>query len=204
VWGAEVKPPAVQEQDMTQVPVEIDFQGFQPSDQVRQRITQQAARLEDFYDRITACRVVMKSPGGHHQTGGQYEVAIHLVLPDGREVAVERTPPEDERFSDPLFAINDAFSRARRRLQDQVRRIRGKVKEHEEQPIGTVRDIHEQEGYGFLETADGREVYFHKNSVLDDAFARLEPGMRVTFAEEMGTKGLQASTVKLMGKHGLR
>ena len=28
------------------------------------------------------------------------------------------------------------------------------------------------EGYGFIETADGREVYFHRNSVLDDAFER--------------------------------
>jgi cold shock CspA family protein len=32
----------------------------------------------------------------------------------------------------------------------------------------------------------------------------LKPGMRVTFAEEPGDKGPQASTVKLMGKHGLR
>ncbi len=29
------------------------------------------------------------------------------------------------------------------------------------------------EGYGFIETADGRKVYFHRNSVLDDAFEHL-------------------------------
>jgi cold shock CspA family protein len=40
--------------------------------------------------------------------------------------------------------------------------------------------------------------------VLDDAFNRLEGGMRVAFKEEMGIKGPQASTVKLLGKHSLK
>ena len=42
------------------------------------------------------------------------------------------------------------------------------------------------------------------DSVLDDAFAHLQVGSRVTYAEEMGDKGAQASTVRLMGKHGMR
>ena len=44
------------------------------------------------------------------------------------------------------------------------------------------------EGYGFIETADGREVYFHRNSVLDDAFEHLTVGSEVRFAELMGRK----------------
>jgi cold shock CspA family protein len=40
--------------------------------------------------------------------------------------------------------------------------------------------------------------------VLDGAFSRLAVGSRVTFAEEMGERGPQASTVKLLGKHRLR
>src|ERR1700730_13684517 len=44
------------------------------------------------------------------------------------------------------------------------------------------------EGDGFIETADGREVYFHRNSVLDDAFEHLTVGSEVRFAEEMGRK----------------
>jgi cold shock CspA family protein len=41
----------------------------------------------------------------------------------------------------------------------------------------------------FIETADGREVYFHCNSVLDDAFEHLTVGSEVRFVEEMGEKG---------------
>ena len=58
--------------------------------------------------------------------------------------------------------------------------------------------------FGFLEAADGHEVYFHRNSVLDGLFSRLAVGTRVTFVEEIGEKGPQASTVKLLGKHSLR
>jgi cold shock CspA family protein len=57
---------------------------------------------------------------------------------------------------------------------------------------------------GFLQTKNGREIYFHQNSVLDGGFRQLAPGARVLFSEEMGDKGPQASTVNLLGKHALR
>ena len=74
---------------------------------------------------------MLKAPGGHHRTGGLYEVNIRLVLPNGREVDVGRTPQADERHADLSFAINDAFKHARRQLQDHVRRLQGQVKHHE-------------------------------------------------------------------------
>ncbi len=78
----------------------------------------------------------------------------------------------------------------------------GKVKTHEGEPIGTVTKL--DDGFGFLQTSDGREIYFNANSVLNGAFARLKAGTRVTFAEEAGEKGPQASTVRLLGQHGMR
>ena len=187
-----------------QTPVEIDFQGMAGTPEVRASIEKHVTELEQRYGRVTACRVVLKGPGGHHRTGGLYEVHIHLALPNGREVNVARTPPADERHADVSFAISDAFKHARRRLQDHVRRLQGQVKQHEDQPIATVKNLDASGEFGFLEAADGHEVYFHRNSVLDGAFSRLVVGMHVTFAEEMGEKGPQASTVKLLGKHRLR
>jgi cold shock CspA family protein len=52
------------------------------------------------------------------------------------------------------------------------------------------------EGYGFIEASDGREIYFHRNSVLGDGFDDLEVGATVTFNEEQGERGPQASTVR--------
>lgn len=70
-------------------------------------------------------------------------------------------------------------------------------------PIGKVVRLDPSGEFGFLESADRQEIYFHR-SVLDDAYSRLPIGSRVTFTEEAGERGLQASTVRLLGKHGLR
>jgi cold shock CspA family protein/ribosome-associated translation inhibitor RaiA len=186
-----------------ETPVKIDFQGMDASSDLRSAITNHVAQLEQRFGRVTAGRVVLKAPGGHHRTGGLYEINIRLALPDGKEVNVGHTAQNDERHSDLSFAINDAFKRARRQLQDQIRKLQGQVKQHDGPPIGTVVRLDPSGEFGFLES-DGHEIYFHRNSVLDDGFSRLTVGSRVSFAEEMGQKGPQASTVKLISKHNLR
>ena len=184
-----------------ETPFEIDFERCEETGRFYDRIVDRIDMLESRFGHITACRVTMRGPSGHHRNGGHYEVAIHLELPGGRQVDIDRAPDRDERYGDPIFAINDAFKRARRVLQDSVRQMRGDVKHHEEQPSATVRMIEPEGDFGFLRTADGRDVYFHRNSVLNDGFERLEPGDRVAFAEEMGEKGPQASTVRALGNH---
>jgi cold shock CspA family protein len=59
------------------------------------------------------------------------------------------------------------------------------------------------EEYGFLETSDGLEVYFHRNSVPEGRYDELEVGseVRVIVAEKEGDEGPQASTVTPVGKH---
>ena len=113
-----------------QTPVEIDFQGMSARPDIHASIGQHVAGLEERCGRITACRVMVKAPGGHHRTSGLYEIHVHLALPDGRDVNVSRTPPLDERYSDLAFAINDVFKHARRQLQAEVRRMQGQVKQH--------------------------------------------------------------------------
>lgn len=45
------------------------------------------------------------------------------------------------------------------------------------------------------------EVYFHKKSVLNDDFDHVKIGTEVTFVEEEGDRGPQASSVKFVGRH---
>ena len=187
-----------------QVPAQIDFQGMDGSPNLRARVEEWLGKLETRFGRITSCRVVIKAPGEHHKTSGLYEVNIEMTLPDGRSVTVVRTPPADERFHMARFAVDEAFKRARRQLQDKARRLRGQVKSHVAPPMGTVVDLHPDDGYGFVRTSDERDIYFHRNSVLEGGFDKLEVGTRVTFNEEQGNKGPQASTVRLVGKHALR
>jgi cold shock CspA family protein len=193
-----------------QTPVEIDFQGINADDRLRSCVNRNISTLEQRFGRITACRVVIRGPSERHHKGGAFDVSIRLTLPQGREVDIARTEGRvreaetDNRLLDPIVAVNDAFKRARRRLQDHARRMQGQVKAHDGPPIATVTRYNDATGFGFLETQDGREVYFHKNSVLDDGARLVAPGTRVTFFEEMGEKGPQASTVRVLGKHAMR
>jgi cold shock CspA family protein/ribosome-associated translation inhibitor RaiA len=187
-----------------QVPVQIDFKGIDASDAIRQHVHDRLADLETRFGRITAAHVALKGPGGHHRKGGNYLVRIHLTLPEGRQVDVDRTPDADERHSELLFAIDDAFNRARRQLQDKARRMQGAVKAHEGAPIATVARLDPSGDYGFLTTGDGDVVYFHRNALVNARMRDLSVGTRVTFAESPGDEGPQASTVRLLGKHQLR
>lgn len=107
-----------------QTPIEIDVQGMDATADVRQSIAQHVGELEQRFGRVTAGRIALKAPSPHHRNGGLYEVNIRLTLPNGREVNVDRTAQEDPRHADLSFAINDAFKRARRQLQDQVARMK--------------------------------------------------------------------------------
>jgi cold shock CspA family protein len=97
-------------------------------------------------------------------------------------------------------AIRDAFDAARRELQDYMRRRRGQVKIREGLQGARVTKLFPDRGYGFLETSDGRELYFHRNSVLEPGFETISVGAEVLFAEEQGEEGPQASTVRIAGR----
>lgn len=186
-----------------QTPAQIEFEGVSATPELQASIDRHIAELESRFGRLTAGRVVVRGPGDRHRTGGQYQVSVRLALPDGREVNIGRTPRQDERYADLTFALDNAFKRARRRLQDQSRLMQGQTKQHENQPLGTVIRVDPSGEFGFIEGADGQEVYFSCNSVVGGP-SNIAPGMRVSYVEAIGEKGPQASTVKVLAKHGLR
>jgi cold shock CspA family protein len=183
-------------------PFEIVCQGFKPSEAQDVVFQQKVRALERKFGRIASGRLVVRAPSGRHQRGGLYGINIRLRLHGGKEVESSKTPDPDDRYSNFRFALNDAFKRAERQLLMQVDRLEGEVKSKAGQPIGTVARLFED--HGFIESPEGLEIYFHRNSVLDGAFGKLEVGSRVAYAEETGEQGPQASTVRLLGKHGLK
>lgn len=108
-----------------QTPVQLEFEGVAVTSQIRSMIDAHLAQLEKRFGHIVSCRVSVRGAGDHHRTGGANLIHIHLVIPDGREINVTQTPDADERHSDLTFALNDAFKRARRQLQDQTQLLQG-------------------------------------------------------------------------------
>lgn len=184
-----------------QVPIRISFEGgLEPSDALRARIEREAKKLERFSDRITACRVAVIGRSGRRRHGDLYRVNIRLTLPGRDDIVVDQNPDEDHAHEDAYVAVRDAFEAVRRRLQDHERRFDGRVKSRAAPPHGRVARLFPEEGYGFIESSDGLEVYFHRNAVVNDGFGRLKPGAEVRFVESWGDTGAQASTVQPLGK----
>lgn len=175
-----------------ELPLQITAHDFSLSAATEADIRERAEKLDSYYDRIMRCRVVIEAPVGHHRQGGPFNVRIAVTVP-GSELVVNRQQSEELPV-----AIRDAFDAMRRQLEDYARHQRGDVKAHEEPLLhGQVSKLFSSEGYGFLTTPDGREVYFHENSVLAPGFSHLTIGTEVRFAEEQGVKGPQASTVHI-------
>jgi len=181
-----------------QVPLRVSFRNMPPSPAVEADIHEKAAKLEEFCDRITSVRVVVETPHRQHRQGKLFHVRIDVRVP-GRELVVRREPAEHHAHEDIQVAVRDAFDAAKRQLEDYVREMRGSVKIHETPPRGRVVRLDPERGHGFIATAAAREIYFHRNSVVGTEFDQLRIGDEVRFAEEVGEKGPQASTVHLVG-----
>jgi cold shock CspA family protein len=85
-----------------------------------------------------------------------------------------------------------------RQLESVARRQRREIKTHETQ--AQVRRVGELDwDHGRIETSEGRSIYFHRNSVLNDRFDGLRLGLAVRYVEAEGDEGPQASLVIPLG-----
>jgi len=175
---------------------QITLRELDPSPAIGDHVRRRAEKLTTFDEAIVGCRVVVEAAHRHHHQGKRYHVRVDLTVPGG-EIVVARDPAENIQHEDVHACIEDAFDDVERRLEDWVRRRRGDVKTHERATHGRVTRIFPQQGYGFLESETGEDVYFHRNAVLDDGFDRLMIDDRVRYAAEIGEKGPQATFVEL-------
>jgi cold shock CspA family protein/ribosome-associated translation inhibitor RaiA len=183
-------------EETVQQPLQITARDVSLSEVAENDIRLKAENLDTYYDGIIGCRVVIEGPGRHHRQG-PYAVRIDLTVPGADLIVDRQTNP------DLYVAIRDAFDAARRRLEDYARRQRGDVKIHANALYARVSKLLPERDHGFLETPEGREIYFHRNSVLHPGFERLAIGTEVRFTEEAGEQGPQASTVAIVGTPGL-
>lgn len=183
-----------------QKPLEVTFRNMDPSPALEKALRERAEKLEKFCDQIIGCRVIIEAPHKRHSKGNLIHLRIDVTVP-GKEIVVRRSPDENHAHEDPYVAMRDAFDSVRRQLEDYNRKRQGKVKTHEESPHGRVSVLEPEQDYGRLETPDGRDIYFHRNSLVSAKFDDLEIGTELRFVEESGEDGPQASSVFVIGKH---
>lgn len=179
------------------IPAQITFHHMSSSPTLEAEAESWIRELETYHHHIIRCRVVFEAPPHHGHKG--VRVGVELGVP-GHHLSVHRTS-EDPAQENVVGALREAFVAMRRELEDHERLARGDVKTHVAPPQGRVTYLDPAGDFGRLETADGRDVYFHRNSVLG-GLDKLVVGDEVRFHEENGAKGPQASTVERVGRQG--
>lgn len=109
----------------------ITFHGMDPSDAITTYVHERAAKLERVGSRVTSCHVTIELPHRHHRHGKHFRVCIEMHVP-GKVLVVSRDPAARVEHEDVHSAIDDAFTDARRLLEDWTRVRRGDVKHHDD------------------------------------------------------------------------
>ncbi|KMY54341.1 cold-shock protein [Bacillus sp. FJAT-27231] len=61
---------------------------------------------------------------------------------------------------------------------------------------GTVKWFNADKGFGFIERANGDDVFVHFSAIQSEGFKSLDEGQKVTFDVEQGPRGAQAANVQ--------
>ena len=182
-----------------QVPLQLTFRNMKKSEALESDIQKRVDKLGKHHAEIISCRVVVEAPPQHRRKGGLFKARIDLTCPEGKLVINREPPARNQAHEDIYVAIRDAFNAADRKLEQYRCRRKGQVKAHEEMPHGTITHLSPMEDYGRITTPDDREIYFHRNSILNANFDSLTIGTMVRFYEETGDHGPQASSVTVTG-----
>ena len=178
------------------LPLQITIRDFLQTEAIKTHIEKKAKSLTKFFNKIISFKIVVEQPKRHLHDGKLYSVSIDISVPH-QEIVVNHVLNKDV-----YIAIRDAFNAAKRQVRDTRRQQMGFVKNHQEKSIahGKITRIFPEEGFGFIETHDGREFYFNKDSVAHPDFNQLDVGVAVQFLEIIGDDGMQANQVSA-GKH---
>jgi cold shock CspA family protein/ribosome-associated translation inhibitor RaiA len=188
-----------------EVPPEITFRGLDKTDEIEAHIRGRADKLDDIHPGIISCRVAVEKDQEHQRSGSPFRVRVVVRIPPGKELVVRRETGKGEIGERLQAVITEVFDAVQRQLVKTKDKLQGKVKSSPEQEVnGHVVRLFRGEGYGFIRSVDGQEVYFHRNAVLHDGFERIEIGTGVRFVAAQGEEGPQASTVQIADKPGRR
>lgn len=187
---------------------EITYRNLDKSEAIDNLVHEKIAKLENICNYINSCHIAIEKIHDRPRSGSPYRVRIDLTVPPGHELAAEKNPGEGIQYQPLDAVVRETFDAMRQQLVKltQLQRASEQSGRYEEaqESTGLVTKLFREDGYGFLKTLDGREIYFHQNSVLHHDFDRLEIGTGVHFSLEDGEEGPQASTVKIVDKPGVR
>lgn len=174
------------------VPVQITLRDDLPhSAGVETHIKEKTLNLDHYCDNIISCHVVLELANKNHLTGNLFNTRITVTVP-GKELNSNRNDHENM-----FTSIKLAFDDMTRQLEEYNKQGKGRVKNHDPIISGTVARLM-NDGFGFIESADGTEYYFNESHLINGNYGKLAVGTPVHFTEFTGKEGLQARKIKVI------
>jgi len=190
------------------IPPEITYRGVDKTPAIANLVEEKIAKLERVCDHISSCHIAIEKAHDRPSGGSPYRVRLDITVPPNHELAAESQPGERNQYLEVDAVIRDAFDKAWRQLRDlskqQQEYDKGQVNDGSHDTTALVTKLFPDQDYGFLKTLEGEDIYFNRQSVVDE-FERLEIGTGVRYEAVMDDQGLlHATTVKIVDKPGAR
>lgn len=157
---------------------------------IEAQIEEKLDKLNQYWDKIIACHVVVELSNKKHHQGNLYNARLSIAVP-GKELVSNLN--EDESMHN---AIRDAFDDMIRQVESYAAQMRGEGKVHQTLLSGKIIRLFETDGFGFLQGEDDVEYYFNAKHVTHPAFHHLKVGNVVHFVKAEGSEGPEAHRVR--------
>ena len=67
-------------------------------------------------------------------------------------------------------------------------------------PQGTISRLNQTRGYGFINTPENEDLFFHRSNIKDAQFSLLQVGERVTYTVQFTSRGPRADQVQVQNQ----
>jgi cold shock CspA family protein len=184
-------------------PLEVAFHGMDSSDALHAHIRKEAEKLERFGKAVTSARVSVERAQRHGTTDvDEVHIDVHAR---GKHLFAKETVEHRHRGHgagpyDIYNAVSRAMDQAVRQIDSQLAKRSDKqmLQAHEGASNGRIARLDPERRFGFVERAEGPDLFFHEAVLKDASFDELHEGDAVRFAvaEAEGAYGPQARYVE--------
>ncbi len=156
------------------------------------KISEEQEKLIRHYPNFVVHLRISIEATTHYKEGG-FEIKLVATVPNDTVVVTRN----GESVRTVLTESFDVLALQLKEIQRKKRKSQ-KVSNNVEgaDNVGIIRKVSPHESYGFIMSADKRDIYFHENALKNVNIEDLAEGDSVIFGETQGDKGPQASWVR--------
>ena len=100
------------------VPPTISYRGVDKTPALERLIAEKIAKLEKAYQQISSCRIAIEKVHDHPNSGSPYRVRLDIMVPEDREIVVDKSPDQAKQYPPLEAIIRDSFDAAFRQLKE--------------------------------------------------------------------------------------